>query len=78
MVERYRVAREVWPKRDQPAHQGFQWRCVDVPPQTWGQWFEWVYGMPLAEYGRLAGENDHASLVAKLEEGDYDAAFDVE
>jgi hypothetical protein len=68
MVERYTVARRIWGMRTLLAHEGFPATSsrAAVPAQTWTEWFEWAYGMPLAEYAAIAKEGDHAGLVAKM------------
>lgn len=68
VVERYFVARRIWHTRSLKAHDGFP--ATDtrpaVPAQTWAEWFEWAYGMPLEEYSKIAQEHGHADVVKSL------------
>jgi len=66
IVERYLIARRIWKIRTQKAHDGFEWRGQQIPAQTYGQWFEFAYGMTLADYAKLAKDGNHADLVDKL------------
>lgn len=68
VVERYIVARAIWKMRNERAHEGFPAteKRAAIPAQTYGEWFEWAYGMSLDEYSKVAKERDHASVVTKL------------
>lgn len=64
-VERYTMARRIYPIRDQRAHDGFTEKRtgVIVPAQTWAEWFAWAYGMTLDEYAVIAKEGKHAAQI---------------
>lgn len=68
LAERYLAARRVWPLRNERAHDGFEATALRaaVPAQTWAEWFEWAYGMSLADYAAIAKEGDHAAMLKRL------------
>lgn len=68
VVERYLVARLIWKKRNERAHDGFPATATRaaVPAQSWSEWFSWCFGMTLEEYSELAKAGKHAELVKQL------------
>lgn len=67
VVERYVVARQIWKRKDERAHDGFPAtdKRAAVPAQSYAEWFEWAYGMNLEEYAEIAKIRDHAGLVKR-------------